>query len=134
MYGVIALFVHILHFPMHQNIESHLTLLDIGAGFFARLKFTTDSDISIDFAKDLATVAHQVVVKAQKTSEEDGSVVNEDKMIARMPQVPVTELSDCDLQNLDLITPHNMPEVSITLSHHPAQDVTPRSWFRRGLD
>lgn len=35
--------------------------MDVGAGYLARLKFATDSEVSVDFAKDIAALAHGVV-------------------------------------------------------------------------
>lgn len=34
--------------------------MDVGAGYFARLKFATDSEFSVGFAKEIAVLAHGV--------------------------------------------------------------------------
>lgn len=35
--------------------------MDVGAGHFARLRFATDSEFSVDFAKEIAAIAYAVV-------------------------------------------------------------------------
>lgn len=98
--------------------------MDIGAGFFARLKFATDTDISVDFAKDSATLAHQVAQMAQNSCEEDGTVINNEIRISRIPDVPVTELSDCITQHIDLSSSHNLPDVSTHPTTNQARNGT----------
>jgi hypothetical protein len=58
--ALINLFIYILQNPNHPRVQSDLTLMDVGAGYFARLKFATDSEFSIDFAKEIAVLAYGV--------------------------------------------------------------------------
>lgn len=60
IFALINLFIYILQNPKHPRIQSDLTLMDVGAGYFARLKFATDSEFSIDFPKEIAVLSHGV--------------------------------------------------------------------------
>lgn len=85
--------------------------MNIGAGFFTRLKLATDTDISVDFAKDSATLAYQVAQMAHNFYEKDGTVINNDLGISRLPDVSVAVLSDCITQHIDLYSSHDLPDV-----------------------
>lgn len=61
LYASVNLFVHILQNPECTSAQSNLVLLDIAAGFFARLEFATDGNLSLPFARDIATLARQAV-------------------------------------------------------------------------
>jgi hypothetical protein len=60
IFALTNLFINILQNPTHPRIQSDLALMDVGAGYLARLKFATDSEVSVDFAKDIAALAHGV--------------------------------------------------------------------------
>lgn len=66
IYALINLFICILRDPNHSRVDAALSLLDVGAGFFARLKIASNSTISIQFAKQLALLAHAVVERNAK--------------------------------------------------------------------
>ncbi|KAH0828549.1 putative fungal specific transcription factor [Fonsecaea pedrosoi] len=65
--AVIDLFIHILQAPESPTVQSDLSLLDIGAGHFARVEFATNSEISTSFVKQLASFA-RVAVKHAKSA------------------------------------------------------------------
>ena len=68
MFALINLFIHILRDLQSSRLSPDLALMDLGAGFFARLQFATDSEISIPFAKDMAALAHSAVENFQNNS------------------------------------------------------------------
>jgi len=57
MYALVNLFIYILQNPRHPRVQSDLALLDVGAGHFARLQIAMDSEVSVDFVKEMATLA-----------------------------------------------------------------------------
>jgi hypothetical protein len=65
MYALINLFIYILQRPNAHTVQSDLTLLDIGAAHFSRLEFATESECSFPFARDLVSLARDVVAKAK---------------------------------------------------------------------
>jgi hypothetical protein len=65
MYAFINLFIYILKHPGHPRILSDLALLDIGAGHFAGLEFATDSEISVPFVREVATLARDAIKYAR---------------------------------------------------------------------
>lgn len=74
IYALINLFIYILQNPQHPHIQSDLTVMEIGAGYFARLQFVTDSEVCIRFAKEMADLAYEACAKAnQNDSTGDNS-------------------------------------------------------------
>src|ERR1700761_779424 len=64
MYALINLFIYILQSPQRPGIQSDLALMEVGAGYFARVKFATGSEISISFAREMATLAREAAERA----------------------------------------------------------------------
>ena len=66
MYALINLFICILRDLNHSRVDNALSLMEVGAGYFARLKIASNSKISIQFAKELALLAHAIVHRNAK--------------------------------------------------------------------
>jgi hypothetical protein len=64
IYALINLFICILRDVRHSRVDAALSLMDVGTGFFARLKLASNSTICIQFAKEMASLAHAVVDRA----------------------------------------------------------------------
>ncbi|OAL39604.1 hypothetical protein AYO20_01001 [Fonsecaea nubica] len=64
MYALINLFIYILQNPNRYGIQSDLALMEVGAGYFARVKFATASEISISFAREIATLSREATERA----------------------------------------------------------------------
>lgn len=62
-------------------MHSDLSLLEIGAGHFARLEFATHSEISLSFVKDMAAFARTAVKHATNSVAVDGAATNIRNMI-----------------------------------------------------
>ncbi|KAK5102748.1 hypothetical protein LTS08_003548 [Lithohypha guttulata] len=73
IYVLVNLFICILQNPTHNQIPLALSLMDLGVGFFTRLHIATNSTVSMQFAKELASLAQGVAEKARNiaTSGED---------------------------------------------------------------
>jgi hypothetical protein len=68
IYAMVNLFIHILTNPSLDSVKSDLTLLEVGAGYFARLDFETEGYCSISFPRELVQVARNAAKNA-KSSE-----------------------------------------------------------------
>ena len=85
MYALINLFIYILQSPQRPGIQSDLALMEVGAGYFARVKFATGSEISISFAREMATLAREAAERA--CGLHTGSTgVAYDQDLSRLPQ------------------------------------------------
>jgi hypothetical protein len=69
---MVNLFIHILKTPSLDSVKSDLTLLEVGAGYFARLDFETEGYCSISFPRELVQVARNAAENA-KSSEFGGA-------------------------------------------------------------
>ncbi|EXJ69162.1 uncharacterized protein A1O5_08097 [Cladophialophora psammophila CBS 110553] len=124
--AVINLFIHILQYPENPSVQWDLSLLDIGAGHFARLEFATRSQISISFVKDIASLARAAVRRAKngpvtcggstgvRTLANLDSVSSESDMVGGPNHSQPTgmnqeafdiELSDFQPENLSMLLP-----------------------------
>lgn len=85
MYALINLFIYILQSPQRPGIQSDLALMEVGAGYFARVKFATSSEISISFAREMAAVAREATERAQGRHR-GGTATAHDQDISGLPQ------------------------------------------------
>ena len=60
---MINLFISLLRNCKSPGVQSDLALMDIGARYFTRLQRSTQGDISVAFAGELAALAHNAVHK-----------------------------------------------------------------------
>jgi hypothetical protein len=65
IHALVNLFIYILQHPDLPRVQKDLTLLDLGAGHFAHLEFITDSEISVPFVKEMASLASKAVTRAR---------------------------------------------------------------------
>jgi hypothetical protein len=72
IYAMVNLFILILTNPSLDSVKSDLTLLEVGAGYFARLDFETEGYCSISFPRELVQVARNAADNA-KASESVGA-------------------------------------------------------------
>src|SRR5690348_2448211 len=93
MYALINLFIYILQNPRHPRVQSDLALMDVGAGHFARLQVATDSEISVDFVKEMAALAREASENPRWNYSDKNSVDN-DPAILRLPQEMADSTSD----------------------------------------
>jgi len=101
MYALINLFVCILQAPREPRIQSDLALMDVGAGYFARIQFATASEISFSFAKEMAALAYEAVEKAsQRYAGNDSVSVEAD--LSRFPQEMSGTMTDRNVLREDL--------------------------------
>lgn len=63
--GILNLFTYILNSPSLPSVPSDIDLLDMGAGYFGYLGFSTLSQITVSFAKDLTQWARAAAARAQ---------------------------------------------------------------------
>jgi hypothetical protein len=75
IYSLINLFIYILHNPKSPQIQSDLALMDVGSGFFARLRFSTDGKISIVLANEMALLATRYLNESRQSTVQ-GSALN----------------------------------------------------------
>ncbi|KAF4453500.1 Transcription factor [Fusarium albosuccineum] len=78
LYALINMFVHILEDTQRSTVHSDLNLLDIGASHFLRLEFSSESEVSHHFPKELALLARQAVDyknSQPKESVDGGSIL-----------------------------------------------------------
>ncbi len=59
--------------------------MEVGAGYFARVRFATDSEISIRFVKDMAALAHEAVENAQRYYSGSSGGDNKDPVTSSWP-------------------------------------------------
>ena len=85
IYALINLFIYILQNPKKPGIQSDLALMEVGAGYFARVKFATASEISIDFARELAIIAREATERAHGPHIDQSSVAG-DQQLSRLPE------------------------------------------------
>lgn len=76
MVGLINLFVTILNNPASSAAQSDVALLDIAAGHFGHLEFTTSNELAFPFTREVATLARATVKKARERPVTDGTVSN----------------------------------------------------------
>lgn len=73
MYSLINLFIHILQSPRSHSASSDVSLLSIGAGHFARLEFSSDSEMAFPFPREVADLA-RVAMKRAKSANGTGVI------------------------------------------------------------
>ncbi|KAM5346085.1 hypothetical protein ACJ41O_009090 [Fusarium nematophilum] len=61
LYALINMFIYILEDTKRSTVQSDLALFDIGASHFLRLEFSTDSEVSFHFAKELALLSRRAI-------------------------------------------------------------------------
>jgi hypothetical protein len=75
--GMMNLFTYVLRSPLLPSVPADIELLDMAAGYFGYLGFSTLSQVSVYFAKEIPRWARTAVVRAQQgqatTSCESGS-------------------------------------------------------------
>jgi hypothetical protein len=67
------LFIHVVSYPKLDSVATDMTLLDIAAGFFARLKYVSSGSVSFGAVKDLVEFADKTIKSA--SSFGSGSVI-----------------------------------------------------------
>ncbi|KIW27762.1 uncharacterized protein PV07_07470 [Cladophialophora immunda] len=85
IYALINLFIYILQNPQRFGIQSDLALMEVGAGYFARVKFATSSEISISFAREMATLAREATERAHGLQTASSGVAS-DQDFSCLPQ------------------------------------------------
>lgn len=63
--GVINLFTYILTNPSAPTVPADINLLDMGAGYFGYLGFSTLSEFTVTFAKDITEWARASTARGQ---------------------------------------------------------------------
>ncbi|KAH0846011.1 putative fungal specific transcription factor [Fonsecaea pedrosoi] len=86
MYALINLFIYILQNPNRYGIQSDLALMEVGAGYFARVKFATASEISISFAREIATLAREATERAHRLHPSSTVSGGYDQDLTYLPQ------------------------------------------------
>lgn len=66
MNALINLFVYILSTPDHAHAQSDLAIMDIGAGHFALVEFSTDGDVAMSFPKEVAALARLAITRRKE--------------------------------------------------------------------
>lgn len=86
------LFIYILQDPSSRTAQSDVALMDVGAGYFARLEFATCFQYSITLVKDIAVLARNAVSQCS-TQREASSIEKEGQAISSMaiPPLPALE-------------------------------------------
>lgn len=64
--GLINLFVHVLKHPTSPTALSDISLLEVGAGHFARLEFASSGELSFSFGREISSLARLAVKRAQQ--------------------------------------------------------------------
>ncbi|KAL6245979.1 hypothetical protein RBB50_007132 [Rhinocladiella similis] len=77
LYAVINLFVSILQ-NLASTSPSDLTLMDVGAGHFARLSFATESDFSVPLVKNLSLLANNALEAFRTQSSQSSAIAQLD--------------------------------------------------------
>lgn len=68
IYVLTNLFICILQSPLHNRVALALSLMDLGAAFFTRLHVVSDSEVPMEFAKELTALARDTVKRVSSTS------------------------------------------------------------------
>ncbi|KAI1616602.1 fungal-specific transcription factor domain-containing protein [Exophiala viscosa] len=96
IHALINLFLYILQDPQRPGVQSDLALMDMGAGYFARVQFLTDSEVSISFVREMASLAHEVTEKAsRRQASNTGIAYNQD--LSNFPSIIPDSATDQDL-------------------------------------
>lgn len=53
--------MHVLNDPANESTKSDIALIDIAAGYFARLELATEAQHSVPFVREVARLAHMSV-------------------------------------------------------------------------
>jgi hypothetical protein len=83
IYALISLFVYRL--DRRRKDPSDLAFMDIGTGYFARIRLATDSLVSTPFARSITSLAYQFEGDTGLAVDDDG---------ARIGTTPITELDE----------------------------------------
>lgn len=90
IYALINLFIYILQHSDTPGIQSDLALMEVGVGFFAKVKFTTDSEVSISFVREMAALAQQATETAFRHRTGSTSMDYDRDLFPHMPQISET--------------------------------------------
>ena len=66
-YVLTNLFVCVLQKPTHDCVTLALSLMDLGAAFFTRLHVATESQVPMEFAKELTAIARETAQTSSVT-------------------------------------------------------------------
>jgi hypothetical protein len=116
IYALINLFIYILQNPHNPRIQSDLAAMDIGAGFFARLQVATDSELSVQFAKEMAVLAHKVLERGGSRDCENQNCSDPTGFPRHLREMATSDVSRSDLE--DHLPPFDINAVSFFLSCH----------------
>lgn len=86
IYSLINMFIYILHNPQSPESQSDLALMDVGSGYFARLRVSTDSQISITLAKEMALLATQYLNEPQQGAAQDSALNSQPPHLLNKPK------------------------------------------------
>lgn len=65
--GLLNLFTHVLRDPTGPSVQTDIGLLDMAAGYFGYLDYSTMSQFSVSFAKDVTQLARTAVEKSKRS-------------------------------------------------------------------
>ncbi|KIV79464.1 hypothetical protein PV11_07026 [Exophiala sideris] len=93
IHALINLFLYILQYPQRPGVQSDLALMDMGAGYFARVQYSTDSEVSISFAREMASLAHEATANVSRRQEDNGGLAyNQD--LPKLPPISSASMTD----------------------------------------
>jgi hypothetical protein len=64
--GMLNLFTYVLNFPSLPSVQSDIDLLDMAAGYFGYLGFSTLSHVTVSFAKEIAQWARTAAARSRQ--------------------------------------------------------------------
>lgn len=67
--AMLNLFTYILRFPSLPSVETDIHLLDMVAGYFGYLSFSTLSHVTVSFAKEVTQWARAAVEKSRQNEK-----------------------------------------------------------------
>lgn len=113
MYANTNLFIAILTEPNSESAKSDLPLLDVGAGFFARLDIDTQSVVSMSYARDLAKIARKAVRDADSLgNQENGPPIfsnEQDDLLPTSFQAPDMMTAQINIDDQDEVRCFSTP-------------------------
>jgi hypothetical protein len=100
---MIDMFISILKAPLGETASGDVALLDMAAGHFAYLDYTTEAVFSLSFIKNIPQWARQAI---EKRTISDGN--EQDALYATFrneldQSTKETELTACDVGNANLL-------------------------------
>ncbi|KAK4939633.1 hypothetical protein LTR10_020133 [Elasticomyces elasticus] len=93
IHALINLFLYILQDPQRPGVQSDLALMDMGAGYFARVQFLTDSEVSVSFAREMASLAHEATEKISRR-QDDNARIAYSQDLPNLPPIRSTSKTD----------------------------------------